>query len=145
MKGEVNLGKLKLLLTQFIKFLFVSGTGWIIDFGLYSLLTGIFRFQILYSNILSSMPAITFVFIFSTKKIFKENKDGFSIKQKYIIYFIYQIVLVLLVSLLGQFLYIIIIKNKINFSLLKIIIKVIITPITMILNFFVMKYLTEKL
>lgn len=145
MKGEVNLGKLKLLLTQFIKFLFVSGTGWIIDFGLYSLLTGIFRFQILYSNILSSMPAITFVFIFSTKKIFKENKDGFSIKQKYIIYFIYQIVLVLLVSLLGQFLYVIIIKNKINFSLLKIIIKVIITPITMILNFFVMKYLTEKL
>lgn len=145
MKGEVNLGKLKLLLTQFIKFLFVSGTGWIIDFGLYSLLTGIFRFQILYSNILSSMPAITFVFIFSTKKIFKENKYGFSIKQKYIIYFIYQIVLVLLVSLLGQFLYIIIIKNKINFSLLKIIIKVIITPITMILNFFVMKYLTEKL
>ena len=139
------MGKLKLLLTQFIKFLFVSGTGWIIDFGLYSLLTGIFRFQILYSNILSSMPAITFVFIFSTKKIFKENKDGFSIKQKYIIYFIYQIVLVLLVSLLGQFLYIIIIKNKINFSLLKIIIKVIITPITMILNFFVMKYLTEKL
>ena len=145
MKGEVNLGKLKLLLTQFIKFLFVSGTGWIIDFGLYSLLTGIFRFQILYSNILSSMPAITFVFIFSTKKIFKEHKDGFSIKQKYIIYFIYQIVLVLLVSLLGQFLYVIIIKNKINFSLLKIIIKVIITPITMILNFFVMKYLTEKL
>lgn len=145
MKGEVNLEKLKLLLTQFIKFLFVSGTGWIIDFGLYSLLTGIFRFQILYSNILSSMPAITFVFIFSTKKIFKENKDGFSIKQKYIIYFIYQIVLVLLVSLLGQFLYVIIIKNKINFSLLKIIIKVIITPITMILNFFVMKYLTEKL
>lgn len=101
--------------------------------------------QILYSNILSSIPAITFVFIVSTKRIFKENKDGFSIKQKYLIYFVYQMVLILLVSLLGQFLYTIIINNGINFSFLKIIIKIIITPVTMILNFFVIKYLAEKL
>jgi hypothetical protein len=139
------LKELKLLLTQFVKFLFVSGTGWVIDFGLYSILTGIFELQILYSNILSSIPAITFVFIVSTKRIFKENKDGFSIKQKYLIYFVYQMVLILLVSLLGQFLYTIIINNGINFSFLKIIIKIIITPVTMILNFFVIKYLAEKL
>ena len=137
--------ELKLLLIQFVKFLFVSGTGWVIDFGLYSILTGIFELQILYSNILSSIPAITFVFIVSTKRIFKENKDGFSIKQKYLIYFVYQMVLILLVSLLGQFLYTIIINNGINFSFLKIIIKIIITPVTMILNFFVIKYLAEKL
>lgn len=137
--------ELKLLLTQFVKFLFVSGTGWVIDFGLYSILIGIFELQILYSNILSSIPAITFVFIVSTKRIFKENKDGFSIKQKYLIYFVYQMVLILLVSLLGQFLYTIIINNGINFSFLKIIIKIIITPVTMILNFFVIKYLAEKL
>ena len=140
-----SLKELKLLLTQFVKFLFVSGTGWVIDFGLYSILTGIFELQILYSNILSSIPAITFVFIVSTKRIFKENKDGFSIKQKYLIYFVYQMVLILLVSLLGQFLYTIIINNGINFSFLKIIIKIIITPVTMILNFFVIKYLAEKL
>lgn len=139
------LKKLKLLLIQFLKFLFVSGTGWIIDFGLYSMLTGIFGLQILYSNILSSIPAITFVFIISTKKIFVENKDGFSIKQKYLIYFVYQMILILLVSLLGQFLYTIAIKNGINFSLLKIIIKVMITPVTMFLNFFVIKYLAERL
>lgn len=137
--------KLKLLLTQFIKFLFVSGTGWIIDFGLYLLLTGIFSFQILYSNMLSSIPAITFVFIISTKKIFKKNKGGFSIKQKYIVYFIYQMVLILSVSLLGEFFYIIAIRNGINFSWLKITIKVMITPVTMILNFFVIKYLSENL
>lgn len=137
--------KLKLLLTQFIKFLFVSGTGWIIDFGLYLLLTGIFGFQILYSNMLSSIPAITFVFIISTKKIFKKNKGGFSIKQKYIVYFIYQMVLILSISLLGEFFYIIAIRNGINFSSLKITIKVMITPVTMILNFFVIKYLAENL
>ena len=137
--------KLKLLLIQFLKFLFVSGTGWIIDFGLYLMLTGIFGLQILYSNILSSIPAITFVFIISTKKIFVENKDGFSIKKKYLIYFVYQMILILLVSLLGQFLYTIAIKNGINFSLLKIIIKIMITPVTMALNFFVIKYLAERL
>lgn len=137
--------KLKLLLIQFLKFLFVSGTGWIIDFGLYLMLTGIFGLQILYSNILSSIPAITFVFIISTKKIFVENKDGFSIKKKYLIYFVYQMILILLVSLLGQFLYTIAIKNGINFSLLKIIIKIMITPVTMVLNFFVIKYLAERL
>ena len=137
--------KLKLLLIQFLKFLFVSGTGWIIDFGLYLMLTGIFGLQILYSNILSSIPAITFVFIISTKKIFVENKDGFSIKKKYLIYFVYQMILILLVSVLGQFLYTIAIKNRINFSLLKIIIKIMITPVTMVLNFFVIKYLAERL
>ena len=130
---------------QFIKFLFISGTGWVIDFGLYLILTGIFNLKILYSNILSSIPAITFVFIVSTKKIFKENKKGFSIKQKYIIYFLYQMILIFFISSLAQILYILAIKNNINFSSLKLIIKLLITPITMILNFFVIKYLAEKL
>ncbi|WP_026748603.1 GtrA family protein [Leptotrichia trevisanii] len=136
---------LKKIFIQFIKFLFISGTGWVIDFGLYLILTGIFNLKILYSNILSSIPAITFVFIVSTKKIFKENKKGFSIKQKYIIYFLYQMILIFFISSLAQILYILAIKNNINFSSLKLIIKLLITPITMILNFFVIKYLAEKL
>ena len=139
------MNKLKLLLIQFVKFLLISGTGWLIDFGLYSILTGILSFEVLYSNILSSIPAITFVFVISTKKVFKENKKGFSIKQKYIIYFIYQMVLIFIVSLLGQFLYVAAIKNSIDFKALKIAIKVMITPVTMVLNFFVIKYLAEKL
>jgi hypothetical protein len=139
------LKKIKILLVQFIKFLFVSGTGWIIDFGIYSVLTEVFKFQIIYSNILSSIPAISFVFIISTKKIFKKSDRGFSIKQKYLIYCIYQIFLVFFISLLGQFLYEIFIKNEVNFNLLKVVIKIMITPITMIMNFFVIKYLVEKI
>ena len=136
---------MKLLLIQFIKFLFVSGTGWLIDFGLYSIFTGIFGLEVIYSNIMSSIPAITFVFIISTKKIFKENQKEFSIKQKYIMYFLYQMILIFLVSLLAQLLYKISINNSINFSFLKIAIKITITPLTMVLNFFVIKYLAEKL
>ena len=54
-------------------------------------------------------------------------------------------ILIFFISSLAQILYILAIKNNINFSSLKLIIKLLITPITMILNFFVIKYLAEKL
>ena len=135
---------MKKFFNQFIKFLFVSGTGWMIDFSLYFIFTNILKYEVFYSNILSSIPAITFVFIVSVKKIFKKKKNGISIIKKYIIYFLYQILLIFLISLLGQFLYSVIIKNNVEPKFIKIIIKIIITPVTMIINFFVMKFLTEK-
>lgn len=135
---------MKKFFNQFIKFLFVSGTGWLIDFSLYFIFTNILKYEVFYSNILSSIPAITFVFIVSVKKIFKKKKNGISIIKKYIIYFLYQILLIFLISLLGQFLYSVIIKNNVEPKFIKIIIKIIITPVTMIINFFVMKFLTEK-
>ena len=136
--------KVKEILFQFFKFLFVSGTGWIIDFGIYLILTNIFKLEVFYSNVLSSIPAITFVFIVSTKKIFQKNKNGMSLSKKYLIYFVYQLILIFLVSLLGQFLYAIALNYNIVHKMLKIIIKILITPITMIINFFVMKFLAEK-
>ena len=136
---------LKKLLKQFMKFLFVSGTGWLIDFSLYFIFTNILKYEIFYSNILSSIPAITFVFIVSVKKIFKKKQNGISIRKKYIMYFLYQMLLVFLISLLGQFLYSIIVKDSIELKFVKVFIKIIITPLTMIINFFVMKFLAEKL
>jgi hypothetical protein len=133
------------LLNQFIRFLFVSGTGWLIDFSLYFIFTNILKYEVFYSNILSSIPAITFVFIVSVKKIFKKKENGISIRKKYIIYFLYQMLLIFLISLLGQSLYLILVENNMEARIIKIIIKIIITPITMIINFFVMKFLTEKL
>ena len=53
--------------------------------------------------------------------------------------------LIFLISLLGQSLYLILVENNMEARIIKIIIKIIITPITMIINFFVMKFLTEKL
>ena len=130
---------LKKIVLQFVKFLFVSGTGWMIDFSLYFIFTSILKYEVFYSNILSSIPAITFVFIVSIKKIFRENRNGISTGKKYLIYFLYQMFLVILVSLLGQFLYLFALNH------MKIVIKLIITPITMTINFFVMKFLSEKL
>ncbi|MBW9311363.1 hypothetical protein FDF23_06945 [Fusobacterium nucleatum] len=136
----------KKLFSQFIKFLFVSGIGWLIDFSLYAVLTIEFNLKIFYANIFSSIPAISYVFLVSIKKIFvKSQKNTLTIVQKYIIYFIYQLLLIFFISIVAQNLYILLGKYNLNFKLMKIIIKVLITPVTMTINFFVIKYLAEKL
>nr|WP_229050305.1 GtrA family protein [Fusobacterium sp. 1001295B_180824_G3] len=128
--------------------MFLSGIGWLIDFILYFILTNVFNFKIIYLNILSSIPAVTFVFFISTRKIFTKNRSKLTLKEKYLIYFLYQIILIVSISLFGQYLYLLILKNitiKIELKILKIIIKLLITPITMLINFIVMKFLIEKL
>ena len=136
---------MKKLIIQFFKFLLISGTGWLIDTTIYTILTVILKYNVIFSNILSSIPAITFVFFVSTRKIFLTHIGKFSLKQKYLIYILYQIILIVTVSIIGQMLYNISENLLSNKELLKIIIKLTITPITMITNFFVMKFLAEKL
>ncbi len=137
------------LIKQFLKFLMVSGTGWLIDFSIYILLTSKLNLLVGYSNFISGIPALTFVFCISTNKIFKNTNKGFSLKKKYIIYFVYQMLLIVTISLIGQALYSVIFNSRLyNIIMikdyLKIIVKLLITPITMILNFIVMKILCEK-
>ena len=72
---------------QISKFLVISGTGWLIDFLIYLLLTIKLNFDVGYSNFISGIPALTFVFLVSTRKIFEYNTEGFSLKRKYSIYF----------------------------------------------------------
>lgn len=138
------------LIKQFGSFLLVSGTGWIIDFFCYTILTYKWNLYVIYANILSAIPSITFVFIVSTRKIFQTNENGISLKRKYLLYVVYQIILVISVSLLAQIMYnwasFMIADSQIFvYKYLKIIIKLCITPITMLLNFIVMKYLSEKI
>lgn len=134
---------------QISKFLMISGTGWLIDFSIYFLLTTKLDFGVGYSNFISGIPALTFVFLVSTRKIFEYNTDGLSLKRKYSIYFVYQMVLIVIISLFGKILYSIInVSSFYNIVVIKeyskIITKLIITPITMVLNFCVMKILSEK-
>ena len=126
----------------------MSGIGWILDFSTYCIITNITPINVMFANMISAIPATTYVFIMSNKKIFKDNNHKISLKTKYLIYFGYQIILVSLVSILGELLYNLFI-NKVTIKLvlkyLKILVKILITPITMTLNFIVMKCLIEKL
>lgn len=135
---------------QGLYFVLVSGIGWLIDFGGYSYLTGMAGWDVCYANFLSAVPAVTFVFFMSTRHIFNQGNRQLSLYKKYILYLLYQILLVASVSLLAQGLYETMLgweclRKGSFYDLLPIIVKVIITPITVSANFFMMKVLTERL
>ena len=137
---------MKRLLYQAIRFIGLSGIGWLLDFGTYIIL-GLFYDNHVLNNFISSWVGVTFVFIFATRKIF-ENNSKIPLFAKYLIYIAYQVVLITLVSKLLGIIDSAIVANAswdliIRFS--GIIAKIIITPITMVLNFFVMKGVIEKL
>ena len=60
---------MKKLLLQALKFLGLSGIGWILDFSVYTIL-GFFSENLVLNNYISSWVGVTFVFIFATRKIF---------------------------------------------------------------------------
>lgn len=141
---------IKRLLGQALRFLAVSGTGWVIDFGCFYLLTAYGQLIVAYANMLSSIPAITLVFLVSTRKIFANKKEGLPLWGKYIVYFLYQMALVVCVSWVGEWLFRVLSGTPLMTvdliaGHLKIICKILITPITMTANFFAMKVLCEKL
>lgn len=137
---------MKDLLKQAVKFVGLSGIGWILDFLTYTIL-GFISSNVVVNNIISSWIGVTFVFIFATRKVF-QNQSQISLKWKYLIYLGYQVLLILLISkLLGQVNEFILVHNTIRiigrFS--TIISKILVTPITMVLNFIVMKSVIERL
>ena len=137
---------MKNVLKQAVKFVGLSGIGWIRDFLTYTIL-GFISSNVVVNNIISSWIGVTFVFIFATRKVF-QNQSQISLKWKYLIYLGYQVLLILLISkLLGQVNEFILVHNTIRiigrFS--TIISKILVTPITMVLNFIVMKSVIERL
>ena len=133
------------LLKKLGAFLLFSGVGWLIDFGIYSILTGPANFPVAPANYLSSVPAITFVFFASTRKTFQCRPDGMSKGTKYLIYVVYQLLLLTAVSFLAQILDPLLARMLPVFAdYSKLLAKVCITPVTMLCNFFVLRLIAEK-
>lgn len=136
------------MLNKQLFFVMVSGIGWLMDCSIYWLCTEMARVPVDYANMLSSIPAVTFVFIFSTRKIFKNNINRVSLQTKYFLYLVYQILLIVSVSFLMQFIYQSL--SGIDFGgflnqHMKLGVKLLVTPATLLSNFYVMKVLVEKL
>ena len=134
------------LIRQAIHFIGLSGIGWILDFCTYIGL-GFVSENPGFNNIVSSWVGVTFVFIFATRKVFKNNSK-IPLKCKYLIYLLYQCVLIFLVSKLLNIIDAAIVAH-VQIALIQrfsaIIAKILLTPITMVLNFFVMKGIIEKI
>lgn len=137
---------MKKLFIQAIKFIGISGIGWILDFCCFSIIS-IFSKNLVVNNIISSLIGGTFVFLFATRKVF-QNNGKIPTKWKYIIYILYQFILIYVVSNLLNVINAAII-SAISIALIvrfsNIIAKIIVTPVTMTLNFFTMKYIIEKI
>lgn len=137
---------MKKLISQAFRFVGLSGVGWILDFCTYTLL-GFVSVNLFLNNMISSWVGVTFVFFFATRKVF-QNNSKIPLKWKYFIYLLYQCILIFFSSkvLSGIDAYIV---NNIDVDFIlefsAIISKILVTPITMVLNFFVMKGVIEKL
>lgn len=135
---------------QGFSFIVVSGVGWVIDFSVFLFLSTILAVDIFFSNIISAIPAISFVFFVSTKRVFQAKTSRINKKNKLLIYITYQLILLISISSFGQLIYNVLLESTIHLPLFvidhtELLIKVFITPISMGLNFLVMKLLIEKL
>jgi len=136
------------LLGKFIRFLGVSGIGWLIDFSIYCVLVFAFHVSVFKANILSAIPAVTFVFFLSVRKVFAKKNSYFPLWLKYVAYICYTVILLLMVSAIGQWGYRIIMRYDllaIFRSFAPVLVKCGITGITMLCNFFVMKFMVEAI
>ncbi len=138
--------KHKYLIMQAIGFFGLSGIGWIIDMSIFTFLTFL-NTNVIIANIISATTAVTFVYIFSTRKIFENKNENLNLKKKYLFYLVYQIVMILFSSFIIQ-----IIAKQLELVTIvyikkyaKLIGKILFTPFTMIINFIFMKLLIEKL
>ncbi len=134
------------LIKQGLKFVGISGLGWLLDFTIYTILNYLLNINVDIINMISSLIGVTFVFIFSTRKVFKDN-GRINIKIKYLIYVVYQVILILLASKTILLLRNVILENDIVLfgDYLNIVLKIFITPFTLAINFVAMKYLIEKI
>lgn len=150
------------MLKQLFRFLGVSGLGWCLDFSIYLCLTLFFGWPVFWANCAGGLPAITLVFIVSTRKIFRQG-GGLPLWAKYLLYLVYQGFLLVaasaLASALTQPLCRLLAKVPASLPVLrgtaatpsngtdgltKTLSKLIVTPATMLCNFCVMKLLSER-
>lgn len=135
------------LLRQAIQFIGISGIGWLMDFTIFSLL-GLCSANLTINNIISSSVAVSFVFVVSTCKTFVQKNGGMNLKIKFAIYVTYQIVLIFVISRLLALLAVLISAILIETAFAKfsgMLAKILVTPFTMCANFFVMKFLIERI
>ena len=128
-----------------IKFVFVSGLGFFIDFVLYSILIRLINIDIFIISLFTSLVGVTFVFFTSTKKVFETNVANIPLKYKYLIYVVYQIILILVCSNIIVYLNGIFETSSISIvsKYSKELAKLCIPPVTLTINYFVMKKITK--
>lgn len=115
-----------------VRFGFVSGIGWLIDFCLFVLL-GWLGVPVWAANMVGATVAVLFVFFASVRHVFEY--DGGYLVGKLIAYIIYQVIAISAASLLIDAL-------TRWFDLTPVLAKILVTPLTFYANFQFMSFIT---
>lgn len=137
---------MKRIILQAVRFFGISGIGWLLDFCAYTALSLASK-NLFLNNTVSSWLGVTFTFVFSTRAVFT-NAGRIPLKAKYTLYLLYQLALILAVSQVLKIADARIARLLSQTALAKssfIIAKILVTPLTMTLNFLAMKFLMEKM
>lgn len=136
--------KLKQISRAFIRFAFVSGCGWLIDFCLMLAMVYYVHVVVGVANFISSFAAVTFVWFVALKTVFSTKYRGNS--YFLIFYWGWQFFSILFYSfLLSQFIhwtYFVEVAKSFNIGW-QALAKIIITPFNLVTNFLFMLYLTR--
>lgn len=115
-----------------MRFGFVSGLGWLIDFCLFGTLTAL-KAPVWLSNTVSATAAVLFVFFVSVRRVFSYH--GHYLLRKLLCYIVYQAIAILSASFLIELL-------THQLSLAPIVSKIVVTPVTFYCNFQFMSLIT---
>lgn len=121
----------------FFRFGALSGLGWILDFGSFTILAEIFSVPGFIANVLSSYVGVTFVYFASLKVVFRRSGAGRTMFL--IIYLGFQFLSILLYSQILQTLA----AELLAIPFHQLAAKIIITPFNLISNFLFMKLLVR--
>lgn len=137
---------MKKLFVQAMRFFGISGIGWVVDFSIFNLLN-LRSGDVAVNNMVSSLVAVCFVFAASTRKTFVQKDGGIRLGVKFAVYILYQVMLILMASKLLTALHVwlagILAGGSLaGFSAMAA--KIMVTPVTMLMNFCVMKLLIER-
>ena len=127
----------------FLGFALVSGFGWTVDIGLYTILVKAMDIEPFYANIFSSFSGITFVWFLSLKTVFRSG--NLSCYKYIFLYWLYQIFSIVFYSNLLIVILLFIDNSMVIFSLdqyYNILVKIIITPLNLLTNYLFMKKFT---
>lgn len=122
------------LLKQIIQFGLVGGIAFVIDYGVFALLTKVFGVHYLISQIISFVLALAFNYIASVKWVFKAKKQNLIEATKFVVLSIIGLGINELLLFVGV--------SKMNYE--ELIVKLFVTIIVMIYNFITRKIFIEE-
>ena len=129
-------------------FVVVSGLGWLIDTSVFMTLSGVGRWQPTAANVVSGSCGALFVFAVSARGIFRRNRG--SLAQKILVLLAFNLVVIVISSFVLGFLTdrIDALALRMAWSLpsadIKLAAKILVTPVTLVLNFVVVRFLLER-